>query len=61
MRSRSVQRKNRKDLSIRLSQFFDHYLKDAPAPEWMVKGLPAVDKGRTMGTELVKGSEPKKG
>ena len=56
-----VQRKNRKDLSIRLSQFFDHYLKDAPAPEWMVKGLPAVDKGRTMGTELVKGSEPKKG
>lgn len=47
-----VQRKNRKDLSIRLSQFFDHYLKGAPAPVWMTKGVPAVDKGRTMGTEI---------
>ncbi|CAN5734470.1 prolyl oligopeptidase family serine peptidase [soil metagenome] len=46
-----VQRKNRKDLSIRLSQFFDYYLKGAPEPVWMSKGLPAVDKGRTMGTE----------
>lgn len=49
-----VQRKNRKDLSIRLSQFFDHFLKGAPMPVWMEKGVPAVDKGRTMGTELVK-------
>ena len=49
-----VQRKNRKDLSIRLSQFFDHYLKGAPMPVWMKDGVPAVDKGRTMGTELAK-------
>ena len=49
-----VERKNRKDLSIRLSQFFDHFLKDAPLPVWMAKGLPAVDKGRTMGTELIR-------
>ncbi|MFC3880842.1 prolyl oligopeptidase family serine peptidase [Algoriphagus namhaensis] len=42
------QRKNRKDLSIRLSQFFDHYLKGAPAPLWMTEGLPAVEKGRTL-------------
>ncbi len=41
-------RKNRKDLSIRLSQFFDHYLKDAPAPLWMTEGIPAVEKGRTL-------------
>jgi dipeptidyl aminopeptidase/acylaminoacyl peptidase len=47
-----VQRKNRKDLSIRLSQFFDHFLKGTPMPTWMEKGLPAVDKGRTMGTEI---------
>jgi len=47
-----VERKNRKDLSIRLSQFFDHFLKDAPMPVWMSKGVPAVDKGKTMGTEL---------
>ncbi|PSL06280.1 prolyl oligopeptidase family serine peptidase [Cecembia rubra] len=45
-------RKNRKDLSIRLSQFFDHYLKGAPAPLWMTEGLPAVEKGRTLKYEL---------
>lgn len=26
-----------KDFSIRLSQFFDHYLKGSPPPEWMTK------------------------
>jgi dipeptidyl aminopeptidase/acylaminoacyl peptidase len=46
------QRKNRKDLSIRLSQFFDHYLKGTPAPLWMTEGLPAVEKGRTLKYEL---------
>ncbi len=49
-----VQRKNRKDLSIRLSQFFDHFLKGAPMPEWMATGLPAKDKGSKMGLELIK-------
>lgn len=47
-----MQRKNRKDLSIRLGQFFDHYLKDAPMPVWMSEGLPASKKGTTMGTEI---------
>jgi dipeptidyl aminopeptidase/acylaminoacyl peptidase len=46
------QRKNRKDLSIRMSQFFDHYLKGAPAPLWMTEGLPAVEKGKTLKYEL---------
>jgi dipeptidyl aminopeptidase/acylaminoacyl peptidase len=50
-----VQRKNRKDLSIRLSQFFDHFLKGAPMPVWMSEGVPAKDKGYTMGTEIPKG------
>ncbi len=45
---------NRKDWAVRMQQFFDHYLQDAPAPVWMEKGVPAVDKGRTLGTELVK-------
>ena len=49
-----VQRKNRKDLSIRLSQYFDHFLKGAPMPVWMSEGVAGVDKGRTMGTELTK-------
>jgi hypothetical protein len=46
-------RKNRKDLSIRMGQFFDHYLKDAPMPEWMAQGLPATMKGRTLRYDLV--------
>ncbi len=47
-----VQRKNRKDLSIRLSQFFDHFLKDAPAPVWLTDGVPAKDKGYDWGLEI---------
>ena len=49
---------NRKDWAIRMQQFFDHYLQDAPAPVWMEKGVPAVDKGRTLGTELVRPDSP---
>jgi dipeptidyl aminopeptidase/acylaminoacyl peptidase len=48
------ERRNAKDLSIRLQQFFDHYLKGAPAPVWMTKGRPAVEKGKTWGYELDK-------
>lgn len=43
-----------KDLSIRTMQFFDHYLKGKPAPVWMTKGIPATQKGKTMGYELDK-------
>lgn len=32
-------------------QFFDHYLKGKPAPVWMTRGLPAVEKGSTYGME----------
>lgn len=46
-------RKNRKDITIRLQQFFDHYLKDAPMPEWMKYGIPATRKGQEMRTGLV--------
>jgi dipeptidyl aminopeptidase/acylaminoacyl peptidase len=47
-----VQRQNRKDISIREQQFFDHFLKDKPMPEWMDKGIPAVDKGKNWGFGL---------
>ena len=47
-----VERKNRKDLSIRLSQFFDHYLKGAPAARWIREGIPATLKGIEWGTEV---------
>ncbi len=46
------ERKNRKDLSVRLQQFFDHYLKDEPMPAWMKSGLPATLKGKSWGLEL---------
>ena len=45
---------NTKDLSIRMMQFFNHYLKNEPAPEWMRSGIPATEKGKTMGYELDK-------
>ncbi len=53
-----VQRKNRKDWSVRMLQFFDYYLKDGPAPVWLEEGVPAVKKGKTMGLETL---PPKKG
>jgi dipeptidyl aminopeptidase/acylaminoacyl peptidase len=39
-------RANQKDIAMRMQQFFDNKLKGAKAPDWMVKGIPAVDKGR---------------
>jgi len=36
---------NQKDFQIRMKQFFDHYLKDGPEPDWMKNGLPQVHKG----------------
>ncbi|MDR2138121.1 MAG: prolyl oligopeptidase family serine peptidase [Tannerella sp.] len=47
-----VQRRNMRDLAIRLQQFFDHYLKGEPMPVWMRDGVPATQKGRTWGLEL---------
>lgn len=44
-------RPNRKDIQIREQQFFDHYLKGAPAPVWMTKGIPATEKGKTWGLD----------
>jgi acetyl esterase/lipase len=38
-------RENQKDFQIRMKQFFDHYLKGAPAPLWMTEGVPQLRKG----------------
>lgn len=43
---------NTYDLSIRMKQFFDHYMKGEPAPKWMTDGIPALKKGKTLGYEL---------
>jgi dipeptidyl aminopeptidase/acylaminoacyl peptidase len=39
-------RANQKDVDMRMQQFFDHHLLGAPAPEWMEKGIPFLQKGR---------------
>ncbi len=44
---------NRMDLSVRMYQFFDHYLKDEPSPAWLKHGIPATEKGKTHGYELL--------
>ena len=31
---------NKLDYSIKMKQYFDHYLKGEPAPEWMTSGIP---------------------
>lgn len=43
---------NQKDFQIRMKQYFDHYLKDAPAPLWMTKGIDHLDKKR-LGPEVI--------
>jgi dipeptidyl aminopeptidase/acylaminoacyl peptidase len=35
---------NRKDLTIRFMQFFDHYLKGGPAPKWISEGVPYLNR-----------------
>ena len=46
-----VERRNCKDLSRRLQQFFDHYLKGEPMPAWMKSGVPTDRKGEYFGFE----------
>jgi len=40
---------NRMDLTIRMKEFFDHYLKSDPEPAWMQYGIPAIKKGKELG------------
>lgn len=47
-------RPNRKDLSVRKMQFFDHYLQGAPSPYWMEKGISQMEKGKIDGYSLMK-------
>ena len=39
---------NQKDFQVRMKQYFDHYLMDAPMPTWMAEGLPQVRKGEAI-------------
>ncbi len=35
---------NQKDFQIRMKQYFDHYLMDKEAPQWMIEGIPHLEK-----------------
>jgi dipeptidyl aminopeptidase/acylaminoacyl peptidase len=37
-------RHNQKDFTVRMQQFFDHFLKGESKPEWMVKGIPFLER-----------------
>lgn len=39
-------RQNQKDYARRMREFFDHYLKGSPAPEWMQKGIPFLQRDK---------------
>lgn len=43
-----------KDWTIRMMQFFDHYLKKTPEPRWMAEGIQLKDRGYDQKYDLVK-------
>ncbi len=49
-------RANQKDIAMRMQQFFDNKLKGAAAPDWMVKGIPYLAKGRDQLAQPVPGT-----
>lgn len=46
-----LKRQNRLDFNLRMEQFFDYYLMDAPMPRWMESGVPAIEQGILRGLE----------
>lgn len=43
-----------RDWTIRMQQFFDHYLKDAPMPRWMKEGINIRERGHDQKYDYVK-------
>ncbi len=39
---------NQKDFQLRMKQYFNHYLKGKPMPDWMANGVPYVKKKRLL-------------
>lgn len=37
-----ARRPNQRDYTVRMKEYFDHYLMGAPAPDWMVNGVPRL-------------------
>ena len=47
-------RDNQKHWTVHQDEFFDHYLLGRPAPEWMQKGVPFLERGKRDVTEMFK-------
>jgi dipeptidyl aminopeptidase/acylaminoacyl peptidase len=48
-------RANQKDYARRMQEFFDHHLKGGPKPDWMLRGIPFLEKDtapRTVASDL---------
>ena len=46
------ERPNQKYWTVHLDEFFDHFLKGAPKPEWMERGVPYLERGKRKGPGL---------
>jgi dienelactone hydrolase len=53
------ERDNQKHWTVHMDEFFDYYLKDAPRPEWMDKGVPYLEKGKRDVAPLFKKADGK--
>jgi dipeptidyl aminopeptidase/acylaminoacyl peptidase len=54
---------NQKDYTVRMREFFDHYLKGEPAPDWWTEGVPHLEMEEHLKerAKLVKGREEEEG
>lgn len=52
------ERDNMKHFTVHMGEFFDHYLKGAPRPEWMDKPVPYLEKGKRDVMPLFKPAAP---
>ena len=50
---------NQHDYTVRMKEFFDHYLTGAPAPGWWTEGVPRLEMEKHLETRQPKKSTPK--
>jgi dipeptidyl aminopeptidase/acylaminoacyl peptidase len=53
-------RPNQKDYTVRMQQFFDHFLKDQASPDWMEHGIPYNDREKEKEKHNAVYTEPEK-
>jgi len=51
---------NQRDYTVRMKEFFDHHLKGAPAPDWMVNGVPRLKMEEHLKERAKPKTDPKK-